>query len=433
VQRRSYTYRPDGYITSIDDHLSGPRRFDLDPTGRVTAVHGTGWIEHYAYDPAGNITNATWPTPPQADTLDAQAQGERQYTGTLIRQAGNVRYQHDAQGRVTLRQQKRLSAKPRTWHYTWNSDDRLTAVTTPDGQRWQYQYDPLGRRIAKQRLGDHTTVVEQVDFTLDGVVLAEQTHTDWRPGTAEPAGSHTTVWNWEPDSFRPVSQTERTPLQAAPQEWVDEQFYAIVTDLVGTPAEMVDPGGDIVWHPHTTLWGALLTCFANSTHAPLRFPGQYHDLETGFNYNYYRHYDPIAARYESNDPLGLAGGLNTHAYVNNPEVAADPFGLTTCTVQLFRNVDEVEFNAIANSGRFGLGSGQMEGKWFALVGDHAEQWGNLLNGGRGLTVETRIPKWVADQLYHHAGKLDGIGPAMYANADQLALINKFFDGIRVWP
>ena len=326
VQRRSYGYRPDGYVTTIEDHLSGLRRFDLDPAGRVTAVHGAGWTERYAYDPAGNITDAAWPASPQAGSLDADARGEREYAGTLIRRAGNVRYQHDAQGRIILRQQKRLSAKPRTWHYTWDADDRLVAVTTPDGAHWRYHYDPLGRRISKQRLGsDGVSAAEQVNFTWDGAILAEQTHTT---GPDDPA--RTTAWEWEPDSFRPLTQTERAPLRDALQEWVDEQFYAIVTDLVGTPTEMLNPDGALVWRAQSTLWGALLTPTPAGAHTPLRFPGQYHDPETGLNYNYHRYYDPTTARYGTNDLLGLEPGPNPHAYVFNPTGWVDPLGLMGC-------------------------------------------------------------------------------------------------------
>jgi RHS repeat-associated protein len=327
VQRRSYGYRPDGYVTTIEDHLSGLRRFDLDPAGRVTAVHGAGWTERYAYDPAGNITNATWPSPPQTGSPDADARGEREYAGTLIRRAGTIRYQHDAQGRVVLRQQKRLSAKPSTWHYTWDADDRLTGVTTPDGAHWRYHYDPLGRRITKQRLAsDGVGVAEQVNFTWDGTVLAEQTHTT---GPGEVA--RTTTWDWEPDTFRPLTQTERTPLREAPQEWVDEQFYAIVTDLVGTPTEMVNPDGTLVWHPRTTLWGtALMARNIGRVSCPLRFPGQYFDPETQLNYNYFRYYDPSTSRYHANDPIGLNGGSNPRTYVPNPTNWLDPLGLTPC-------------------------------------------------------------------------------------------------------
>jgi RHS repeat-associated protein len=352
VQRRDYSYSSDGYVTEVDDMLAGLRRFDLDPARRVTAVRGADWQERYAYDAAGNVTDASWPAPARPDGLDAAARGGREYAGTLIRRAGAVRYEHDAQGRVTLRQQKRLSAKPRTWRYSWDSDDRMTGVATPDGTRWRYLYDPIGRRIAKQRLAADGTVAEQVDFAWDGAVLAEQTHTlDGDPAV------RVTAWEWEPDGFRPLTQSERCPLTpaashhdegagsphgtagpsgggdgpggpgGADQAWYDARFHAIVTDLVGTPAELVDPDGDVAWRARTTLWGAGLRPADGDVDCPLRFPGQYHDPETALNYNYHRHYDPATARYTSNDPLGLAPAPNPYAYVPNPLSWLDPLGL----------------------------------------------------------------------------------------------------------
>jgi RHS repeat-associated protein len=59
----------------------------------------------------------------------------------------------------------------------------------------------------------------------------------------------------------------------------------------------------------------------------LRFPGQYFDAESGFNYNMMRDYDPTLGRYVENDPIGLAGGLNRYSYgANNPTDWIDMLG-----------------------------------------------------------------------------------------------------------
>ncbi|WP_432094248.1 DUF6531 domain-containing protein [Streptomyces sp. bgisy100] len=315
VQRRTYAYGPDGTVAAIGDRLTGDRAYRTDHAGRITHVQAATWSERYAYDAAGNLAQGE----PSGDGAEPSA------TDALpMRSPGNVRYEYDAQGRVVQRRKKRLSRKPEVWHYVWDSEDRLVGVTTPDGTRWRYTYDPFGRRIAKQRLGaDGLTVVEEVRFTWDGFVMAEQVT---RTGDEPP---RCTVWDWERDRFSPVTQVDRIPAKDRPQEWVDEQFYAIVTDVVGTPAELVDDTGTVAWHARTTVWGSPLDAGSGSGEAycPLRFPGQYHDPETGLNYNYQRHYDPDTGQYASLDPLGLAPGPNPRSYVSNPFSAVDPLGL----------------------------------------------------------------------------------------------------------
>ncbi|MGW8380520.1 putative T7SS-secreted protein [Streptomyces sp. ODS28] len=314
VQHRSYTYRPDGYLTGIDDALNGPSRFTLDPAGRVTAVEARRWQESYAYDAAGNQTRASWPE----KHASAEARGERVYAGTRIRSAGGVRYEHDAGGRMVLRQKSRLSKKPDTWRYEWDAEDRLVACTTPDGTVWRYRYDPLGRRIAKQRMnGD--SIAEQIDFTWDGPTLIEQTTTG--PELPDPV-----TLTWDHNGLQPLSQTERR-LDSATQDEIDSRFYAIVTDLVGTPTELLDEQGEIAWRTRKTLWGTTVWNKNATAHTPLRFPGQYHDPETGLHYNVHRHYDPETARYVSPDPLGLEPAPNPASYVDNPHTWSDPLGL----------------------------------------------------------------------------------------------------------
>lgn len=295
IARRDLHYRQDGYLTGIVDE-TGTRRFDLDRLGRVTGVHGAGSPELYQYDAAGNITDST---------LD----GPHEYAGTLLRRMGRTTYQHDAQGRVVTRHHRTLSGKSRIWHYTWDAEDRLTAVTTPDGVEWRYRYDPLGRRVAKERVAD-AVVVERIDFAWDGTQLVEHT-----------SAAGTTTWDYQPGTFTPITQHE-TLTQAE----VDARFYAIIADHLGTPTELVTPDGEVAWHSRWTLWGRPTTV-AGRTACPLRFPGQYHDDETGWHYNYHRYYDPETGRYASQDPLGLAPAPNPNTYAPNPTRMIDPLGL----------------------------------------------------------------------------------------------------------
>ncbi|WP_406095148.1 putative T7SS-secreted protein [Streptomyces sp. NBC_01013] len=318
VNHRTYTYRADGHLTALDDTLRGSVRYELDPVGRVTAVAARRWAETYTYDALGNQTSASWPdSHPGHETT-----GPRDYIGTSVVRAGTVRYEHDQCGRINLRRKSRLSRKADTWQYAWDVEDRLTAVTTPDGSRWRYLYDPLGRRTAKQRLAqDGETAVEEVRFTWDGWTLCEQTTI--APGLPRPV-----ALTWDHIGVRPLSQTERVLSTELSQNTVDERFFAIATDLVGTATELVDEDGDIAWHTRATLWGNTTWNSTATAYTPLRFPGQYFDPETGLHHNSFRQYDPETARYLTPDPLGLTPAPNPAAYVHNPLTWCDPLGLS---------------------------------------------------------------------------------------------------------
>ncbi|MFJ9901922.1 DUF6531 domain-containing protein [Streptomyces sp. NPDC101152] len=336
LTHRTFTYRPDGHMTALDDRTTGRRTFDLDPAGRVLSVRADGWTESYAYDEQGNQTRATWP-----DRYSTQeGRGERVHQGNRVLRAGDVHYEYDAAGRVVLRRRTRLSRKPDIWRYTWDADDRLTSAVTPDGTVWRYRYDPVGRRVAKQRLStDGQSVLEETRFTWDGPHLVEQT-------TVRADSAEVSTLTWERDGSRPLTQTQRTMIADAPQDVVDERFFAIVTDLVGTPTELVSGDGAIAWRSDATLWGLPALDGAYDTTTPLRFPGQSFDPETQLHYNFFRYYDPVTAAYLSADPLGLDAGPNPRAYVPNPLSWLDYLGLLTCA----ENADLLAKN-LAREGR----------------------------------------------------------------------------------
>jgi len=318
---RSYHYRPDGALTALTDSEPGrtaeTTRYELDAAGRVTTVHAADWTEQYAYDRAGHLTEASWP-----GRGDTPAHDTREYQGSLLRSAGRIAYRYDEQGRIAARRQTTLSGRTRTWQYTWDAEDRLTEVTTPDGDRWLYRYDPLGRRIGKQHLlqdGDQWVPRERTEFTWCGATLVEQT----AYGPHLP-GPYTLSWDYR--GLHPIAQSERLG-DGADQGEIDRRFFAIVTDLVGTPTHLIAPDGTTAWQQRSTLWGVPVSVDRQVTDTPLRFPGQYYDPESRLHYNVFRYYDPVAARYLSSDPLGLAPAPDAYGYVPNPLLACDPFGL----------------------------------------------------------------------------------------------------------
>lgn len=315
---RTWTYRADGVPDSVNDSFDGLRRFDLDPAGRVVAVRAAGWAERYAYDGSGNLSFAD-----DSRFAGSPVAGPRTVTGTLLRQAGRTSFDYDAQGRRVRTVRLTRSGQRAIWTYAYDARDRLIEAVNPAGHRWRYRYDPLGRRIAKQRLGADGSSVEEVRFTWDGEFLVEQEHAQRDSGLVT-----ATAWEYEPGTWSPVTQDRRTFAANAPQQVIDRQFHAIVTDLVGTPTELVTTDGRVDWRRQTGLWGNEYRASGpRRAECLLRFPGQYHDYETGLDYNYHRYYDPETARYTGPDPLGLNPAPNHHGYVDNPLTLLDPLGL----------------------------------------------------------------------------------------------------------
>lgn len=106
-----------------------------------------------------------------------------------------------------------------------------------------------------------------------------------------------------------------------------DQIYYMHTDHLNTPTLVTNQKREVVWEGVRQPFGETQETIA-AIRQPLRFPGQYFDQETGLDYNYYRDYDPALGRYVQSDPIGLAGDINTYAYVGgNPILYIDPYGL----------------------------------------------------------------------------------------------------------
>ncbi|MBO2925560.1 RHS domain-containing protein, partial [Pseudomonas asiatica] len=176
--------------------------------------------------------------------------------------------------------------------------------------RGEYRYDSLGRRVAKQ--AEINGQVEQKRFLWQGLrMLREET-----PGQS-------ILYVYEPGSYAPLARVDQT-------EGEEQKLYYFHTDQIGTPLELTDSDGKIVWQATYRSWGAIDSLLLKNVEQNLRFQGQYFDSETGLHYNTFRYYDPEVGRFTIQDPVGLSGGTNLYGYVLNPTNWIDPAGLTPC-------------------------------------------------------------------------------------------------------
>lgn len=316
-----YQYNQAGQIArqQLGDTQNTAFTYQYDPNGRLNQREGEGADWQYGYDAASQLTSASHGT----DSYDYQydkngnrlEQGQQYDPFNKLLSSQNTDYTNDASGNRT----KKVDTETgEVTEYQYDALNRLTQVTRrpaegePETLTATYRYDAFNRRVEKT-VTDHT---EGITETTQFLWLGSRLLAEYEDGNSQPSKRYRYA-----HGFAPISYTE------------NGSDYSVHSDYLDAPKRITNSQGTSVWEPVLSPYGiATVNADADNNGTEmdfnLRFPGQYHDQESGLYYNLNRAYDPTQGRYTATDPIGVLGGYNMYSYADsNPIDTIDPDGL----------------------------------------------------------------------------------------------------------
>jgi RHS repeat-associated protein len=288
---RTITYDPLGQLQRVADEVDavGDCRMEVhqgevctDTTRTVLAV------EDFAWTKVGNPLHGA----PMAET------GNR-----LVRFRG-YELAYDEDGNLT-RKLRRNAAGAVEWEQVleWDVLGQLRRVTT-NGAAVEYGYDGVGQRVRR------TDASGTVRYLYAGADLFAE---------LDGAGVVRRAYSYFPGVDQPHAVQVDTALAS--------QRYFYAAEAPGHVTGLFDGSNNVVGEYRYSAFGEAQVA-QEGVPQPLRYMARELDAGTGLYQVRARWYDPVLERFVSEDPIGLAGGINAYAYAgNDPVNLTDPFGL----------------------------------------------------------------------------------------------------------
>ncbi|EDF8720532.1 hypothetical protein GCB14_23040 [Salmonella enterica] len=214
---RQWLYDKAYNLTMISDSLRGTMVNSVTENGQINHATRTGSgstlmrEERFTYDKNLNITRRqTWVNEVmESEAFQQQAHGRvisreyktyRHQTSRINPETGkpedghfvkikseDVTWKYDVNGRLVKKLVDKGGYRPLQWRYRWDARSQLTGLETPEGERWEYKYDPFGRRIGKRCTNRDKP---GMDFHWNGDQMVEEIPVSTDGTADQPPGRH---------------------------------------------------------------------------------------------------------------------------------------------------------------------------------------------------------------------------------------------------
>ena len=343
-----YSFDEDGGLIGAGDLTLTP-----DPdNGRLTSTELDKVKDNLTYNALGEV-----------EAYQATANGN-----PLL----SIQYEHDALGRIKQLTET-MDGELHTYEYSYDGADRLQKVERDGVQIARYEYDDNGNRLSyTDGSGNTITGTYDEQDRLLSYGLGEYAYTDNGELLNKNGGGQTTHYDYDElgnllkvilpnsdeieylidgqnrrigkkvngvlaqgflyqDGLNPVAELDAAGnvvsrfVYASKSHVPDYMIkngvtYRIISDHLGSVRLVVNAiDGSLVQRMDYDAFGNVLLD-TNPGFQPFGFAGGLYDQHTNLVRFGVRDYDAELGRWTAKDPIGLTGGLNVYAYVNNDPI-----------------------------------------------------------------------------------------------------------------
>ena len=329
----TYTYDAASRLTSLQAPTQALINYAYDNDDRLTSITQGSASIAFAYDNAGRRTSGTTPSGSWAYSYDAASElTSISYTGWSGGSLGTLTYSYGLDGSVTSRSGTLFTSvlPAAVTSAAYDAGNRLTSRVTAAGTQtpaWDANgsltSDGINSFIwdARNRM---TAIGSQASFVYDAFGR--------RVSVTQSAGYNagTTAYLYSGDNV--VQEQREGTLSAAmlTGPGIDERYVRsgelVFTDLLGSTVALSNGSSNQTTYAYDPY--GVSTSAGAATNNTYQFTGRENDGTTaGLMFYRARYYNPAWGRFVSEDPIGVAGGVNLYGYVSqNPEFFVDPNG-----------------------------------------------------------------------------------------------------------